>query len=156
MTEPSFCRIRRPGRRFRTQIGVVSAAIGIAGLLAGCGGAAHPAGPPKAAALAAKLGCRVESADSDPMWGYDTTQYIDATGGPCSNGTITDVYAVIITFPSQTKENDWLHQNSIAESSSFPDGYAEAVVGHLWAVTNGGAFPTGYVIRKLGGRDTTF
>jgi hypothetical protein len=56
------------------------ATLAIATLLAGCG-SSHPAGPPRAAALAARLGCRVAHADPDPHWAADTVQYVDATGG---------------------------------------------------------------------------
>ena len=133
-----------------------AAAVAAGILVAGCGSNA-PAGPPKATAIASKLGCHVEWADSNPQWGYDTVQYVDANSGPCSNGTIDQVYTVIITFPSQAKETDWLHQNSIAESSSFPDGYFEVVAGHLWIIASGGTMGnSSYVVRKLGGKDTTF
>jgi hypothetical protein len=65
---------------------------------------------------------------------------------------------VIITFPSQAKENDWLHQNAAAENSNFPDGYFELVVGHLWIIgdPSGAATNLSFVIRALGGKDTTF
>src|SRR5580693_5918873 len=35
-----------------------------------------------------------------------------AQGGPCSDASlITDQGIVILTFPSEAKETDWLHQN---------------------------------------------
>jgi hypothetical protein len=138
---------------------LVAAAVLAVLAVAGCGssGPQHPAGPPKAAALAARLGCHVRWADSSPQWSYDTTQYVDAFGGPCSDGTIEQVYTTIITFPSLAKETDWLHQNGAAENSSLPDGYYDVVAGHLWAVASGGIMgSSSYVVRKLGGKDTTF
>jgi hypothetical protein len=157
MTEPSPHRKRPPGRRLRTKISALSAAIGIA-LLAGCGGAAAPAGPPKAAALAARLGCHVTSAVTGGVAAYDTVQYVNAAGGPCSNATIGGQGIIIMTFASQAKETDWLHQNANGMQASLITGYAEVVSGHLWAIASGGygVFPTSYVIRKLGGKDTTF
>ncbi len=127
--------------------------------LAGCSGAAaHPVGPPKAAALADKLGCQVTSPVTGGSWAYDTVQYVNAAGGPCSDATIGGQGIIILTFASEAKETDWLHQNGIAESSSFPDGYFELVAGHLWAIASGGygGFPTSYVVSVLGGKDTTF
>jgi hypothetical protein len=140
------------------KIRVVIAAIGTAALLAGCGGAAHPAGPPKAAALAAKLGCHVTGNVSDPQWAYDAMQYVSIDGGPCAeNGAINETgNLAIITFPSQAKETDWLHQNAAAENSTFPDGYFEVVAGHLWIVASGGVMGGSFVVSKLGGKDTTF
>jgi hypothetical protein len=139
------------------KIRLAGAAIGIAALLAGCG-AAHFTGPPKAAALATKLGCRVSGADIGPQWSYDTVQYVDAAGGPCSDGTDAYNGIVIITFASGAKETDWLHQNGAAENSSLPDGYYELAVGHLWAIAaDSGSGPgVGHIISKLGGKDTTF
>lgn len=55
-------------------------------------------------------------------------------GGMCSDGTISTVYATVITFKSTADQKDWLHQNAMVESSSNPTGYAELVVGNLWAV----------------------
>jgi len=124
--------------------------------LAACSGSpsGHPK-PPTAFSLAAKLGCHVSGPDDNLQWAYDTIQYVDAHDGPCTNGVFD---TVIITFSAQAKEDDWLHQNVIEESSSFPAGYDELVVGHLWAIgqVDGAAPNLGYVTSILGGKDTTF
>jgi hypothetical protein len=133
-------------------------AVAAAVLLAGCG-SAHPAGPPKAAALAAKLGCHVTGPEQGgEVAAYDTVQYVDASGGPCSDGTIGNQGIIIMTFASEAKETDWLHQNAAGMNATVVNGYFEVVSGRLWAIASGGygGFPTSYVIRKLGGKDTTF
>ncbi|HEY6275225.1 MAG TPA: hypothetical protein VIX86_02730 [Streptosporangiaceae bacterium] len=139
---------------------MATAAIGVAAVLAGCGSSpSHPAGPPKAGALAAKLGCRVAHADPDPQWASDTVQYVDATGGPCSNGTDASLNIVIVTFASKARENVWLHQNEIGVNSSVVVGYYQLAVGHLWAVASdsgGLSSGPGHIVRILGGKNTTF
>lgn len=143
-------------------LAAASGALALAALAACGGGApAKPAGPPTAASLAAKLGCHVAYPDSDPISSYDIVQYVDATGGSCSDGTAADVSITIITFPSQTKETDWLHQNEIAESASPAggNGYFELAVGHLWAIASdsgGASSGISYIISTLGGKDSTF
>lgn len=135
---------------------LLAATLAVAALAA-CGGSSN-SGPPKAASLAAKLDCRVTGADGGQIAAYDTVQYVDASGGPCSTSAVGGQGIIIMIFASQGKETDWLHQNAAAESSNFPDGYDEVVSGNLWAIASGGygAFPTSYVLRKLGGKDTTF
>ena len=54
----------------------------------------------------------VTGPDTTGVGAYDTAQYVDAQGGPCSDASlITDQDIVILTVPSQAKETDWLHQN---------------------------------------------
>jgi hypothetical protein len=108
------------------------------GILAGCGGGSPPhTGPPKPASLAAKLGCHVTGPDTSGMAAYDTAQYVDAQGGSCSDASlITDQGIVILTFPSEAKETDWLHQNAQGENGSTSIAYFEVVSGHLWAIAN--------------------
>ena len=120
-------------------------------------GPAPPAGPPKAAALAHKLGCRVTGPESGGEATYDTVQYVDVSGSPCVTGSFGGQGIIIMTFASAAKEVDWLHQNAAAEGS-MSGGYFEVVSGHLWAIASSGygAFQTAHLIRKLGGRDTTF
>jgi hypothetical protein len=152
----------RPGRWPGRKAGAATAAIGIAAVLAGCGGAhsaAQPGGPPRAAALAARLGCRVAHADPAPEWAADTVQYVDATGGPCSDGTDASVNVVIVTFASPAKQADWLRQNGIGVNSSDNIGYYQLAVGHLWAIASDtGALGPGarHIAGVLGGRNTTF
>jgi hypothetical protein len=127
-------------------------------VLAGCG-SPHPAAPPRAAALAARLGCRVAQADPAPNWAADTLQYMDATGGPCSDGTDASVHVVIVTFASPAKQADWLRQNGIGVNSSDNVGYYQLAVGHLWAIaSDGGALGPGtsHIVHVLGGKSTTF
>ena len=62
----------------------------------------------------------------------------------------------IITFRTQAKESDWLRQNAAAENSTFPDGYFEVVAGPRWIIASGGVMGGSFVVRKLGGKDTTF
>jgi len=112
-------------------------------------------GPPTAAFLASKLHCHVSSYFTDGQWAYDTEKGANIDGGPCANNGSG---MVIITFPSQAKEDDWLHQNATAESSNFPDGYFELVVGNLCVSgdPSGAAMNLNLVTRALGGKDTTF
>jgi hypothetical protein len=141
--------------------------------LAGCGGGSHGSGSPKpgsgsptagagslsAAALAAKLGCKVAGTAHDQVAVHDTVQYANVSGGPCSSGTDVDSQGlIIITFASGAKQADWLRQNAAGQKSSPATGYFEVVSGHLWAVTSGGngGFDTAYILQKLGGNDTTF
>jgi hypothetical protein len=140
-----------------TRRSLAGAALGVMVLVAGCG-SPHPAGPPKAATLAAKLGCHVTGHESSQIAAYDVVQYEDASGGPCSTTAIGSQGVIIMTFPSEAKETDWLHQNAAKENATYASGYYEVVSGHLWAIASGGygAFPTSYVIHKLGGKDTTF
>jgi len=150
-------------------VGVAAAALA----LAGCGGGSHGSASPEAtpesptassgsataAALAARLGCRVTGTQHDQLAASDTVQYAVASGGPCSSATDIDSQGlIIITFASQAKETDWLHKNAAGQKSSPAVGYFEVVAGHLWAVTSvgNGGFDTAYVLRKLGGQDTTF
>jgi hypothetical protein len=148
------------------------AAVVLAGLaVAGCGGAAarHPAGPPRAGALAARLGCRVTgAAQGAGVAAYDTTQDVVASGGQCSDGSKVGALAGapgpgidIITFASAAKEADWLHQNAAAEQAGFAggSGYFEVVSGRLWVIASdgyGALYPAQFVVRRLGGKDTTF
>jgi hypothetical protein len=146
--------------------------------LAGCGGSSHSSGAsgagsasagsasaapggagPKAAALAARLGCKVTGTEGHQVAAHDTLQYADATGGPCSSETDIDSQGIIIiTFASQAKETDWLHQNAAGQQSPSATGYDEVVSGHLWAIAAGGngGFNTTYVLHQLGGEDTQF
>jgi hypothetical protein len=123
---------------------------------AGCGGTPKPVGPPAAASLAAKLGCHIRWPDTLQLWAYDTVAQDDVFGGMCSDGTIGSVYSTVITFKSAADQKDWLRQNAMVESSSDPTGYAELVVGNLWAVGQGGVFTTQPVISKIGGQDVSF
>jgi hypothetical protein len=148
----------RPGRRSGMRISAGMAALAIAALLAGCG-SSHPAGPPGAAALAVRLGCRVAHADPDPQWAADTVQYVDATGGPCSDGTDASLNIVIITFASAARQAVWLRQNGTGVNSSDNIGYYQLAVGHLWAIASdsgGLGKGTRHIVHVLGGRNTTF
>jgi hypothetical protein len=151
---PSACGHGRPGSRFRAKAGAGAAAIGLAAVLAGCGSPHPAAAPPRAAALAARLGCRVASADPDPQWAADTLQYVDATGGPCSDGTDASLHIVIVTFASAAKQAAWLRLNEIGVNSSDNAGYYQLAVGQLWAIALGAG--TGQIVRALGGRNTRF
>jgi FMN phosphatase YigB (HAD superfamily) len=125
--------------------------------LAACGNAAHHATPLSAAALAKKIGCHVVWADSDPIAAYDTRQYVDAQGALCPNAS-----AVIITYPSQRDERDWMHQNEVAESASLAggNGYPQVIEGSLWAVYDNNAYPVYpqvlHALEALGGREVSF
>lgn len=114
-------------------------------LLAACGGSgpAHSTsspGPPSPASIAARLGCQVSGPDSDAQDAYDTVAYdsLSAQGNPSSlcspgSGDAEDV----ITFASQAKETDWLHQNDLANSGPLANGFVGLIVGNLWIVTSG-------------------
>lgn len=78
------------------------------------------------------------------------------TGGMCSDGTISNVSAVVITFKNAADQRDWLRQNASIEGTDNPYGYAELVVGNLWAVGEGGVFTAQPVINAIGGQDVTF
>jgi hypothetical protein len=162
MTAPPAGSHDRPGRRHRTKISFGAAAIGMAAVLAGCAGAhpgSHPAGPPTAAALAARLGCRVAHADPQPEWPADTVQYVDATGGPCSDGTDASLNIIIVTFASRARETHWLRQNGLGVNSSDNIGYYQLAVGPLWAIASdsgGLGAGTRHIVRVLGGKNTTF
>jgi hypothetical protein len=140
---------------------LAGAAAGVLALAAGCGGAPHPAGPPKAAALAARLGCRVTGPEQagGTVATYDTVQYVAANGSSCAGATFDnfDDGIIIMTFASEAKETDWLHQNAAAMTGSS-GGYTEVVSGHLWAVAYGGfgVFSASEVISKIGGKDSAF
>jgi hypothetical protein len=125
--------------------------------LTGCGSSTpKSAAPPSPASLAAKLGCHIEWPDTEQLWAYDTVAQDDMSGGMCSDGTISSVYADVITFKSAADQQDWLHQNAMVESSSNPTGFAELVVGNLWAVGEGGVFTAQPVINAIGGQDVSF
>lgn len=139
----------------------LAAGIVLAAGIAACGSSPppKPAGPPTAASLAARLGCHVEFPDVSQNWAYDTSEYVDANGGACSDGQAANVSVVIITFPSQAEENDWLSKNAQEEAQPLGAGYYELVAGNLWVMapdsggaTNGDA----YIVSVLGGKDTTF
>jgi hypothetical protein len=162
MIAPSAGRHHQPGKQRRTKISAGTAAIGIAAALAGCGGShpgSHPAGPPTAAALAARLGCRVSHPDPVPEWAAGTVQYVDATGGPCSDGTDASLNIIIVTFASRAKETSWLRQNGLGVNSSDNIGYYQLAVGPLWAIASdsgGLGAGTRHIVRVLGGKNTTF
>jgi hypothetical protein len=162
MIAPTAGRQDRPGRQRRAKISTGTAAIGMAAVLAGCGGSqpgSPPAGPPTAAALAARLGCRVAHADPEPEWAADTVQYVDATGGPCSDGTDASLNIIIVTFASRARETSWLVQNGLGVNSSDNIGYYQLAVGPLWAIaSDSGGLGTGtrHIVRVLGGKNTTF
>jgi len=148
----------RPGNRLAAAASAGAAAAGIAVVLTACA-SAHPAGPPAAAALAARLGCRVAHADADPEWAADTVQYVDAAGGPCSDGTDASLNIIIVTFASTAKQAAWLHQNAVGVNSSDNMGYYQLAVGKLWAIASdsgGRGTGTRHIVGVLGGRNTTF
>jgi hypothetical protein len=136
-------------------------------LLAACGGsgsaASHSAspGPPSPASIAARLGCQVSGPDSDAQDAYDTVAYdlLSAQGNPSSlcspgSGDAKDV----ITFASQAKETDWLHQNDLANSGPLANGFVGLIVGNLWIVTSGsgvvGLYDLESRLAPIGGRES--
>src|ERR1022692_4834931 len=133
--------------RILHSLAAFTAALSLASLAA----CSSTTGPPTAASLASKLRCHVSNYFTDGQWAYDTEKGANLDGGPCANDGSG---MVIITFPSQAKEDDWLHQNATAESSNFPDGYFELVVGHLWVIgdPSGAAVNLSFVTRALGGK----
>lgn len=48
-----------------------------------------------------------------------------------SHGQAANVSVVIITFPSQAKENDWLPKNAQQEAQPMGASYYELVAGNL-------------------------
>ena len=65
----------------------------------------------------------------------------------------------VITFASQAKETDWLHQNDLANSGQFAQGYVGLVEGPLWVVPDGsgvaGLKDLAATLAPLGGREVT-
>ena len=125
-------------------------ALGLAAACVSCS-SAHHAGLPSPAALAKKLGCRIDAwADTPSVAAYDVRQAVDTT---CSPGLGDE----IMTFASAGKETDWLHQNQIANTGSAGSGYPAVVAGHLWIVYPSDAVAgTSAVIAALGGREVDF
>lgn len=124
----------------------------------------HTPAPPSPAAVAAWLGCQLAPyADVGQQDAYDTVAYdsLTAAGNPSAlcavgNGSASDV----ITFASQARETDWLHQNDLAQAGGAVagSGYVDLVAGPLWIVTSGsGAADNGIVtaLKPHGGREVT-
>ena len=66
------------------------------------------------------LGVVVNRPDTSQQDSYDTVAYdsLIATGDPSSPCEVGDGIAEdVITFTSQAKETDWLHQNDLAQSA---------------------------------------
>jgi hypothetical protein len=126
--------------------------------ITGCG-SAKPAGPPSPAALAHKLGCQIYDYFSDVEWSYDTAKAANLENGPCG-GNSGDI--VVITFPTQRLEDDWLHENALAQSAGAGNpggayvGYNYLAVGHLWVAGSVGNSSLSFVIRAFGGRISYF
>jgi hypothetical protein len=147
------------------------AGAGLALALAACGGTAAPAPatpqPPSPASIAARLGCQVSGPSISAQDAYDTVAYdaLSATGDPSSpcyvqpppdvsEGIASDV----ITFASQAKETDWLHQNDLAQAGGAVtgSGYVGLVEGNMWVVTSGsGVVGLDNIAAKLGGKAVT-
>lgn len=153
----------------RTRVLAVAAAFAVLPLTA-CGSAAstahavaassHPA--PSPALIAAVLGCQLAGPSVDPQDAYDTTAYdaLSAAGNrasPCYAGTATA--DSVITFASQAEEDDWLHQNDLANSGQFANGYVGLVAGPLWVVPDGagtaGLKDLARALAGIGGREVT-
>ena len=140
---------------------------GTAMALAACSSAApHATAPsaPSPASIAAVLGCQLAPyADVSQQDAYDTVAYdsLTAKGDSSSLCTVgTGDASDVITFASETKEDDWLHQNDLAQTVGVGGtGYVELVEGPLWVVTSGSGVVGGQdlvaVLARLGGREVT-
>ena len=101
-----------------------AAAVIMAGFLTACGAASapHASAPtaPSPTTIAGWLGCALAPySDINTQDAYDTVAYDSLTapgdsGSPCSVGT--GEASDVITFATQAKEIDWLHQNDLAQS----------------------------------------
>lgn len=154
----------------KTAPAALAAALTLA--LAACGGspapkAASTSTPPSAASIAARLGCQVSGPSISAQDAYDTVAYdsLSAKGDPStpcyvqpppdvSQGIAEDV----ITFASQAKETDWLHQNDLAQAGGAVtgSGYVGLVADNLWIVTSGsGVVGLDNIANRVGGRVVT-
>jgi hypothetical protein len=126
--------------------------------------APRPAAPsaPSPESLAALLGCQVTGPDTSQQDAYDTLAYDGLSmpgdpAAPCQVGQ--GQAAAVITFASQARETDWLHQNDLANAGRFAQGYVGLVVGPLWVVPDeGGVVGLGSLAGALapaGGRQVT-
>lgn len=139
--------------------------------LAACGGTATPKPavphPPSPASIAARLGCKLAGfADVSDQDAYDTVAY-DSLVGPSGGSSLCEVSGSdvsagdasdVITFASQAKETDWLHQNDLAQAGGAVtgSGYVGLVVGNLWIVTDGsGVAGLDNIASRLGGKAVT-
>jgi hypothetical protein len=142
----------------------VAATMGITACGGGSPAAAHSASPspPSPATIAAWLGCQLAPySDINQQDSYDTVAYdsLITPGDPSSpcqvgGGIASDV----ITFASQAKETDWLHQNDLAQSNGLGTGYVALVAGPLWVVTSGSGVADNGIVAALashGGREVT-
>lgn len=151
----------------RTRCG--PALLGLLLVLTACGGSSpatvRAPSAPSPASIAAWLGCQLAPySDVNQQDSYDTVAYdaLIAAGDPSSpctpggpsGGSADDV----ITFASQAKETDWLHQNDLAQSNGIGSGYVALVEGPLWVVTSGSGVVDDGIVSALashGGREVT-
>lgn len=117
---------------------------------------------PSPAAIAAALGCQLSGAATDPQDAYDTAAYdsLSAAANPASPCTVgSGVAESVITFASESRETDWLHQNDQANSGEFAQGYVGLVAGPLWVVPDGsgvsGLSAMASALARFHGREVT-
>ena len=153
--------IREMIKTLKALIPMVAAALALAACGSTGSSAAH-SGPPAPAAIATWLGCQLAPyADVSQQDSYDTVAYdsLITPGDPSSPCQVDGgIASDAITFASQARETDWLHQNDLAQSNGLGNGYVALVAGPLWVVTSGsGVADTGIISRLTshGGREVT-